>query len=729
MFPKRPARSPSALLSCALAASLVGGCGGGASTARPTLPREELPLLALLPNDAFVAGRLDVAELRATPHWAALMEQLRNDEPELVQYAEGTRHVYFGIGGLVQMPPSPPSVDGDGNYLGRPAWVEWSERFGGYVPAAVVVIEGAGASLCAAATEQHEHRTEGGYEVTDVDGVAILTRGDDFCAATFTPMVATLLGEPEGASDIVQRLGGETPATVMRLALQVNSPTVTELLERFGEPMPADAEAPVPEGLSEEDAAQFRADAVAMRESQQRRAEFVRAAIRIVAQGLTDVSWQVASDAEGFETRTHVVGLDESRLGMWREATQMFFDIVTAAVRTGHDPSDDGMAAEFVRSVHIDRVGDGYVIVRHTRHEFLTRLLEASVPDELEAPVAAVADPEAFAAQNAMQLIYENLGNGPEAVIATAEPNLAILRAMQDPAGPREIITALADAYGLRGRFADGVALYEQSIAQARAVAEAAEEGWPRDSAVGVMCEYSASLCELQLTQGNAELALAAARAVRPGSQATCADESFVALRCATAASAALGRVDEALTQLASGAANVDSFPYVTARARVLLLGGRAADARELAELLCVGGPANERCYAGTVALLVETVAASATTLAAAEPTLTALASRIGPQVTHRHADIIRLEAADCAMRARLDAASEATRAACALALEHAVAFHGENHERVASIRVHYARALDRARQRDEATAQRAAAQPVIDGLGPQHPLRARPPR
>ena len=77
----------------------------------------------------------------------------------------------------------------------------------------------------------------------------------------------------------------------------------------------------------------------------------------------------------------------------------------------------------------------------------------------------------------------------------------------------------------------------------------------------------------------------------------------------------------------------------------------------------------------------------------------------------------------------RLDAASEATRAACALALEHAIAFHGENQERVATIRIAYARALDRARMRAEATAQRAAAQPVIDGLGPQHPLRARPAR
>jgi hypothetical protein len=89
-----------------------------------------------------LAGRLDVGELRATPHWAELMEKLRADEPALVEFAEGTRHVYFGIGGLVDMPPLPPLMDEQGVYQPRPAWVEWSERFGGHVPASVVIIEG-----------------------------------------------------------------------------------------------------------------------------------------------------------------------------------------------------------------------------------------------------------------------------------------------------------------------------------------------------------------------------------------------------------------------------------------------------------------------------------------------------------------------------------------------------------------------------------------------------------
>jgi hypothetical protein len=40
-----------------------------------------------------------------------------------------------------------------------------------------------------------------------------------------------------------------------------------------------------------------------------------------------------------------------------------------------------------------------------------------------------------------------------------------------------------------------------------------------------------------------------------------------------------------------------------------------------------------------------------------------------------------------------------------------------------------YASALQAARQRAEATAQREAAAPIIEGLGPQHALRARPSR
>jgi hypothetical protein len=114
---------------------------------------------------------------------------------------------------------------------------------------------------------------------------------------------------------------------------------------------------------------------------------------------------------------------------------------------------------------------------------------------------------------------------------------------------------------------------------------------------------------------------------------------------------------------------------------------------------------------------------------AAAEPTFTAVGTRLGHIAGPSHPDRVRFEAASCAVRARLDGAAEATRTVCAAALESAIAYHGESHFRVAAVRMSYARALERARMRSEAAAQRAAAQPIIDGLGPQHPLRARPAR
>lgn len=730
MFPKRLSRTPSALLTCTFAvslSSLVGGCGGS-STPRTTLPHEEGSLLTLLPNDAFLAGRLDVAALRGTPDWAGLMDQLRDDEPELVQYAEGTRHVYFGIGGLVDVPPPPPEVDEQGNYQVRPAWVEWSEAFGGQMPAAVMIIEGAAAQLCTAIVAEREHHSEGGFEVTDMDGVAVLTRGDDFCAATFTPLVAALLAEPEGTPSIVDQLGGEGGPAVARLALALDSPTVSSLLDRLGEPDPDAPEPALPADLSEEDAAQYREASVAMRRQQERRADFARSALRIVAHGLTGVSWQIASNDQGFETRTHVVGLDESRLGMWREVTQMFFDILAEAVRTETAPSDEGTFAEFVRSVLIEEVGDGYLITRHTRHQYVARLLERMVPGPAGDVAEAVMNPEDFEAQNAREMIYQSLNAGPEAVIAAIEPNLQVVRASQNPMEQREFLTALADAYRHRGRYADAVTVLTEASDAMRATANDPEgEYWHKENSANMVCMLAATTCELHLSQGHAELALAATTGSRPLTDVACTQQSFEVTRCAAAANSALGRVDQALTQLEEGSRTADSVAYVLARARVLLLGGRAAEALTLSRLMCVGGPSSDRCGLATVPLL-ESLAAGADTLAAAQPTLTALAPRIAPDVP-RDAVTVRLEAADCVTRARLDTAAESTRTACALALEHAIAFHGENHEVVATIRVAYARALDRARQRAEATAQRTAAQPIIDGLGPQHPLRARPAR
>jgi hypothetical protein len=89
----------------------------------------------------------------------------------------------------------------------------------------------------------------------------------------------------------------------------------------------------------------------------------------------------------------------------------------------------------------------------------------------------------------------------------------------------------------------------------------------------------------------------------------------------------------------------------------------------------------------------------------------------------------VRIEAADCAARARLAASGQTSVEACARTLEHARQVHGDNHPQVAAIRQSYARTLQSTRQRTQATEQNAAAQAIVETLGPQHPLRARPSR
>lgn len=729
MFPTPRVRTPLTLLPLGLLAAIALGCGG-ASTPGSTLPDEELAFLALMPRDAFLAGRLDVGELRATPHWAELMERLREDEPAMVEFAEGTRHVYFGIGGLVDMPLPPPVTDEQGVYVPPPAWVMWSERFAGQVPASVMIIEGAGARICGLAVAEHEHQTQGGFEVTDLDGVAVMRRGDDLCALTFTPMVSALLGQPDGHSAIAHQLGSEAPATVARVALQLDSPTVSALLDRLGQPAPAEESPWLPEGLSEEDAEIYRAERARAREAELRQAEFVRSALRIVADGLTSVAWQVAADGEGFETRTHVAGLDASRLGMWRELSQMFFDILTAAVRTETIPSDDGEVAEFVRSVRVDDAEDGYVIVRHTRHETIARLLTAMLPGPAGTLAGEVIPPLPEPPSEVMDLIRTALSDGtPAEIIAAIEPNLELVRASEDTYAQFAFLRALVEAYAARGRYDDAVALVEQTIEAARAYQPADPDAtWRSEAAHRSVCGLAQTACELHLAQGHAERAYAATQASNPDEQRTCAQAEFSVSSCAAAALSAQGRVDEGLAQLDTQVGNVNLHDFLLARVRVLALAGRWERAQALAEDLCMGGPSEAYCDAVAV-VLAETLASSAASWSVVEPTFTAIVGRIDATTGPSHPSRVRVEAALCAARARLDGAAEATRTACAAALERATAYHGESHSRVAAVRMSYARALERARMRTEATAQRAAAQPIIDALGPQHPLRARPAR
>ncbi len=732
-----------------LLALLAVACAGG-GPARSTLPQEELSLLELAPRDAFFAGRLDVGALRGTPHWEAVLEQIRAEEPALAELADGTHHVFFAVGGLVEAPPVPPAWDGEGDYRSPPAWADIANALGGHIPAAVALVHGRGAQLCAQMMEQADIREQSGYRIAEKDGIAVMMNGPEFCALTWAPLVSTLLAQSGAPAAIAASLGADGATRpeggngIAQLALQLDAPALSTLIDHVGRPNPNAAPPPEydeetiypeGEGPSEEELERRRQEREeqmqAMREMEERRGRFSQALTRILAHGLVAVQWQLAQHENGFETRTRVHADDAPRGAMWRELTAMFFDILRAIVEHEVLPMGHRSLSEFVRDLRIEETSDGYVIVRHTTHESISRLLEAFVPEPMEEAVATMADPdyeEVSAIENQMYVILS--GSAPQ-IIAAVEPNLEHVRGIQEFSARANLLVSLAWAYATLGRYADAQALLTVGLADMRDYqAGDGEEHWVVESAHENVCSYAIAACELYLEQGDAEAALAATTTLNPRTESACQDSPFGGRSCAAAAMSMLGRTDEALSALESANQTPNAMVYLKARMRVLMLAGRHADAYSTARPLCVGGPAGNRCDIIAVEL-AESLAASASTLAAAEPTLSALMARhpFGREQLEVATSAVRIEAADCAARARLAASAQTSVEACARTLEHARQVHGDNHPQVAAIRQSYARTLQSTRQRTQATEQNAAAQAIVETLGPQHPLRARPSR
>ncbi|MCB9658500.1 MAG: hypothetical protein H6726_12705 [Sandaracinaceae bacterium] len=723
----RSARSRATLcgsLGLLVVASSLVACGGAPSAAltRGTLPTAETSLLDLVPRDAFFAGRLDVGALRGTPHWDAILAQLQREDQAIAELAADTGHMYFAVGGLVPVPAPPPPYDAEGNYRSAPPWADLARSLHGRLPKLVAIADGGAARACRLASEGLDGTERRGFRVVDMNGVALVMRGDSFCAMTWTPLVDALLEESGPTADIAEHLVAG-PGGIARMALRLDSPAVAEMLADVTfDPAASEAEVEIPEGFSDEDAERYRADMQENAARQQRMANFSRAVLRLVTHGLTGVSWQIRSEGDGFETRTQVVTSDEGRMAMWRELTEIHFDVLRALVsyriaREGHP-----FLVEFVRDVRIEEQRGGYQIVRHTRHEVIARMLEAAVPEPIESFARAVEDPEGRAEAELRMMLAEGPRDSAQSVIESIEPHLDFVRAQPDPYFRGDMLTTLARAYAVLGRFDDARALLEAD--RARLVSPPSEQEQYRDhQARDWIANYSALLCELHLAQGNAERALEAV------SEAEHPEHVFLVRSCGAAALALLGREEEALTRL--DADTTPSLPdYGVARVRVLLFAGQTAEALSVMRALCMGRAGNPVCQPYAVHF-ADALASSASSLESAEPSLGALRGRYTRGSGDFEADTraARIVAADCALRARLAATAEATREVCAQALAETVAVHGETHPDVAVVRTAFATALQAGRQRAEATAQREAAAPIIETLGPQHPLRARPRR
>jgi hypothetical protein len=377
------------------------------------------------------------------------------------------------------------------------------------------------------------------------------------------------------------------------VALQLDSPTVSALLDLLGQPDPGEGPEVLPDSITEEEAENYRAEMARLRETELRRAEFVRSAIRIVADGLTSVAWQVAGGSEGFETRTHVAGIDASRLGMWRELSQMFFDILTAAVRTDTLPSDDGSAAEFVRSVRIDETDDGYVIVRHTRHQTIARLLTEMLPGPAGTVFEEVRPPVPEPVPEAIELMHTAIADGtPAEIIGAVEPNLELVRSWMNPYDQHTFVTALINAYGVRGRYDEAAALVDQSLEAARASSTEDQDAmWRSQAAHATVCPMPPPRVSCTSRKGMPSARSRPRRRRTPTSERTCSQQSFPVSSCAACGAGGArpgGRGPRAARQRTSP---TDTLEFLVARVRVLVLGGRVEQAHALARDVCIGGP------------------------------------------------------------------------------------------------------------------------------------------
>jgi hypothetical protein len=353
-------------------------------------------------------------------------------------------------------------------------------------------------------------------------------------------------------------------------------------------------------------------------------------------------------------------------------------------------------------------------------------MLRAMVPAPVVQYAEAVEDPGASEREELRERLHAASERTATEAIEAIEPNLAFVREEHRSLYFREAtLRALASSYASVGRFDDARQISVAEQEHLNSSPAGYDEEWLENDGQQWVASHGADVCETHLTQGNAELALAAPAGDGRGVPV------YDVTACRAAALAMLGRVDEALALLeAAHPQAAHATRQAASWVRVLALAGRHEEALAVMRALCLGGPGADACV-GFAVMFADAVAATARTVDDAQPAFTALHQRYradgSSQLGNERA--VRVQAADCALRVRLQASAEETRAACATALERATATHGSSHPAVAAAHTAYAAALQAARQRAEAAAQREAAAPIIEGLGPQHPLRARPAR
>ena len=661
-----------------------GGAGGG----RSTFPEAERTATSLIPEDAFIMGRLDAEALRATPAFVSVRDRLeRTQGSEVTTLVMGTTRVYFAVGGLVDV-PTPVAPDGD-PAPGRPPWHELAEVFGGRIPKAVGILEGDAAALCSVALMEavstETVRTSGEYRYAVHQGVAIIMRGQSLCAVTFEPVVPYLLGETSGPAPIIGRLAAIADGAdfgIASVAFELDSPAFRAMIEGIG---PTDPDA-----------------------NDLQIADAVRRVVNIFLRGIEATEWQLGRNDTGYVSRSRIQMSDMDRGVMWREITQMYFDILNALVESGVFGEDVNTHLRgLVADTRIERRSDGHIVV--------TGISDARVASFIDAisPTQGVRDFE-----NGTEVSVEpapvNLDGSAAETIESVEPNIA--SSMQTYEG-RAAIHELARAYMTVGRFADAKRLLRQAMdAQTDEVATRAA--------------YAAPLCEFELYTGHAAEALAVANAqIEACASSYCGDALGELTSCQFVARAMGGDV-EALDGLEQSTSLIymdePSLGFGGTRGRLLFAAGRYLEAAASIRAVCVGTAQGDRCLPFE---LVEAEAMARADVPLARAFQATVRARIASanliNARAQQETNVRLMSIECLAQSTRAPASDDANTACQSAVENATSVHGASHVETAFAALAYARVLTARRDTAGAARELAKVDAVLPSLGPAHRLRA----
>lgn len=674
------------IISLSVVAASIGlvACGG-TTTIRGTLPDAERATMALLPNDAFLVGRIDGAAIRATPTWRDVEDDI--DEaygPQMSTILRGTDHVYFAVGGLVDAPPVPPQYDEQGTYRSRPAWADVASAFRGRVPAVVAILEGEAASFCRVALSQVETHETSGFRHGAKDGVAIATQGDRLCAVTLEPVLPHLLSEQGPESPVLDRLGAidvDGDLGLVTGVFALDAPSFRALVEGAG-PIEPDA-------------------------NDEQIVAFAKRLFGIFSTGVDAVHWQATRTATGYASRSRVEMSDADRSTMWREISEMYIEGIRAFVDSGiGDREAREVARTIIEGTRIEQLEDGYRVVTGLTDAHVAAFVDAMIPEQhvLEVGEQAVAiDAEESALEGTAAETIARLESEIDARIGSV-------------AG-RATLAELAQAYASVGRFDDARRLLHRLVDATR-----------EEPSFGAL--YGGNLCELELVSGHPAEALAAANAAIEVCASTyCGSAQTEVASCRFVARAMSGDAD-ALAEL-DRSGNMSSYDgsgtfFGGTRARVLFAVGRYAEAAASARAVCPGPSLAPGCdvYAR---IEVEALARGTGPLDAVREALDRARSFDPGSASARvqQASSVWAAEVECIARVMREPATEETRDACAAALTASETTHGATHPTTGTIAAFLARALTAARDTRGAAAALAKANAALATLGPTHPLRA----